>query len=89
MSAQIAVAMRSTFSDSLRSPNFTASRPCRRALPLDRDLPSRVRGPVLFLAFLRLAASVFAEVIGTAQAFDVLVHLVFEERKAAAGSVLV
>jgi hypothetical protein len=38
------------------------------------------------IALLRLAASVFAEVIGTAHAFDVLVHLVFEERNAAAGS---
>jgi hypothetical protein len=40
--------------------------PCRRALPATRALPAAVRGPVLFVALARLAATLAAPVmVGT------------------------
>src|SRR6516225_8466661 len=42
-------------------------RPCRRALRLARALPCAVTGPVLLVAFLRLAAICFGDVIVAAR----------------------
>src|SRR5689334_21436687 len=41
----------------------SAIRPWRKAFRLERRLPSAVRGPVLLLAFFRLAANCFSVVI--------------------------
>src|SRR5437870_13495716 len=59
---QIALARRSTSASPL-SPKLAPPSPCRAELALARDFPRLVFGPVLFLAFIRLAVIWRSDVI--------------------------
>jgi hypothetical protein len=59
----MAFAMRSTSAETMESIPLPTAQPWRHALPLARDFPRAVFGPVLFFAFVRLDAILVSEVM--------------------------